>query len=323
AGRARLEAERFESTGETPDGDGDRDGNGNGDGNGDGKGDRDDDGDEEIEFGTKERPLKLAIVGRPNVGKSTLINALLGEDRLLTGPEAGITRDSITVPFEHEGRIVQLVDTAGLRKKARISEKVESLSAGDTIRSIRYAQTVALLLDGEQGLEKQDLTIARRVIDEGRALVIVINKWDLVRDGAGALKALAERLEISLAQVKDIPIVTLSAKTGKGLNRLLPAVLGAYDVWNRRIPTAKLNRWLMGVQEHHPPPLSSGRRIKIRYITQPKSRPPRFVLFCSKPDDLPESYHRYLVNALREDFDLPGVPIRIMVRKGDNPYAKS
>ncbi|MGB0672186.1 MAG: GTP-binding protein, partial [Rhodospirillales bacterium] len=177
------------------------------------------------------------------------------------------------------------------------------------------------LIDADQGLEKQDLTIARRVIDEGRALIVVINKWDRVRDGKAVLRQLNDRLETSLAQLKDIPIVTLSAKTGKGVNRLLPTVFEIYDIWNRRISTAKLNRWLTAMLEHHPPPLAQGRRIKIRYMTQAKTRPPRFVLFCSKPQDLPESYHRYLVNAIREDFDLPGVPIRVMVRKGDNPFS--
>lgn len=266
-------------------------------------------------------PLQLAIVGRPNVGKSTLINRIIGEDRLLTGPEAGVTRDAISVPFEHKGRPIKLVDTAGLRRKARITESLEYMSAGDTLRTIQYAQIAVLLLDGDAILDKQDLTIARHVIEEGRALIIAVNKWDIVKDKKAALQRLSDRLQTSLPQVRGIPIVTLSARTGKGLNKLLPAVLRAYDVWNRRVPTGQLNRWLDEMTELHPPPLARGRRIRIRYITQAKTRPPTFALFTSSAEPPPESYLRYLINGLREDFDMPGTPIRIHTRKGKNPYA--
>lgn len=267
------------------------------------------------------RPLQLAIVGRPNVGKSTLINKLLGEERLLTGPEAGITRDSISVPWQHQGRAFHLVDTAGLRRRAKVTEKVEALSGAETRRAINYAQVVVLVLDARDMLEKQDLTIARGVIDEGRALIIAVNKWDLIQDGKEALDRLHDRLETSLPQVRGVPIVTLSAKTGKGLNKVLDAVLDVFEVWNRRIPTSALNRWLEDILEHHQPPLVSGRRVKVRYITQPKTRPPTFALFVSHAKGLPDSYTRYMANALREDFGLWGIPLRLLVRKGKNPYA--
>jgi GTP-binding protein len=267
-------------------------------------------------------PLQLAIVGRPNVGKSTLVNQLIGEQRLLTGPEAGVTRDAIAVTWEIDGRPIKLVDTAGLRRKARITKSLESLSVGDTLRTIQYAQVVILVLDAEQGLEKQDLTIARHVIEEGRALVIAFNKWDAVSDRKAALAALRDRMETSLPQVRGVPVITLSALTGKGADKLLPAALAAYDVWNRRIPTAQLNRWLDEMTEIHPPPLSHGRRIKLRYMTQARTRPPTFAIFTSSAEPPPESYLRYLINGLREDFDMPGTPIRISMRKGRNPYAK-
>ncbi len=267
------------------------------------------------------RPISLAIVGRPNVGKSTLVNRLLGEDRMLTGPEAGITRDSITTRWEFEGREIKLVDTAGLRRKAKVTEKVESLSTGDSIRTIKFAQVVVLVLDSHDMMEKQDLTIARRVVDEGRVLVIAVNKWDLVKDGKKALRKLTDRLQTSLPQVRGIPIVTFSAKTGRGTNRLLPTVMDVYHLWNKRVSTAALNRWLDDITAHHPPPLSSGKRIRLRYMTQAKTRPPTFVVFASRPDGLPESYSRYLVNALREDFDMPGIPLRLHTKKGKNPYA--
>lgn len=272
----------------------------------------------EIDDPTK--PITMAIVGRPNVGKSTLINRLLGEDRMLTGPEAGITRDSITIPWEQNGRTFRLVDTAGLRKRARVVDKIESLSVADTLRAIQYAQVVVLTLDGNDMLEKQDLIIASQVIEEGRALVIAVNKWDSVRDKKAALQKLYDRLEISLNQVRGIPIVTFSAKSGKGVDGLIPAVLKIYESWNRRIGTGPLNRWLVEMIENHPPPLSRGRRIKLRYMTQAKTRPPTFAVFVSRPEGLPESYTRYLVNAMREDFDLKGVPIRLFPRKGENPY---
>jgi GTP-binding protein len=267
------------------------------------------------------RVLQLAVVGRPNVGKSTLVNKLIGEDRLLTGPEAGITRDSIAVDWEFKGRALRLVDTAGLRRKARVTGKLERLSTQDTLRSIRYAQVVVLLLDVEDGLEKQDLTIAAMVVDEGRALVIGVNKWDSCRDREAKLAAIRDRLERSLPQTRGIPVVTLSALQGHSIEALMDAVLGAYDVWRRRIATADLNRWLDAVTSAHPPPASSGRPIRLKYITQAKTRPPTFAIFCSKPENLPTSYLRYLVNGLREAFDLPGTPIRINFRKGENPYA--
>ena len=275
----------------------------------------DDDGDD----GT--RPINLAIVGRPNVGKSTLVNKLLGEERMLTGPEAGITRDAITTKWEFQGREIRLVDTAGLRRKAKVTDKVESLSTSDSIRTIKFAQVVVLVLDSADMMEKQDLTIARRVIDEGRVLVIAVNKWDLVKDSKKTLAKLTDRLQTSFPQARGIPVITMSAKTGRGLDGLLPAVLKIYELWNKRISTGELNRWFEGILAHHPPPLSSGRRIKLRYITQAKTRPPTFVVFASRPEGLPESYNRYLINALRDDFDLPGIPIRLHTKKGKNPYA--
>jgi len=279
----------------------------------------DDYADEDGDDGT--RPINLAIVGRPNVGKSTLVNKLLGEERMLTGPEAGITRDAITTKWDFQGREIKLVDTAGLRRKAKVTEKVESLSTGDSIRTIKFAQVVVLVLDSTDMLEKQDLTIARRVINEGRVLVIAVNKWDLVKDNKKTLAKLTDRLQTSFPQARGIPIITMSAKTGRGIDGLLPAVLKIYELWNKRISTGALNRWLEGILAHHPPPLASGRRIKIRYMTQAKTRPPTFVVFVSKTDALPESYNRYLVNALRDDFELPGIPIRLHTKKGKNPYA--
>ena len=268
------------------------------------------------------RPLTMVIVGRPNVGKSTLGNQLLGQDRLLTGPEAGLTRDAIAVEWLHRDRPVKLVDTAGLRKKAQISDAIEKLSVSNTIESIRRSEVVVLVMDAAAILDKQDLTIARMVVDEGRALVIAINKWDVVDDPQTALRRLRDRLETSLPQAKGVPTVTLSALTGKGVDKLMDAVIETWDVWNRRVPTAGLNRWLEEVIDRHPPPaLPGGRRYKIRYMTQAKARPPTFVLFATRPEQLPESYVRYLTNGLREAFNLPGVPIRLFVRGGKNPYA--
>ncbi|MFA7429228.1 MAG: ribosome biogenesis GTPase Der [Rhodospirillaceae bacterium] len=268
-----------------------------------------------------DRPLQLAIVGRPNTGKSTLINRLLGQDRLLTGPEAGVTRDSIEVDWEYKGRRVRLVDTAGLRRKARVEDSLEKLSVGDTLNSIRMAEVVVLLLDADMVLDKQDLTIARMVIDEGRALVIGVNKWDIATDRAESIQRLTDRLQTSLPQVKGVPTVTLSGLKGQGLDDLMGAVFEMHGLWNSRIPTSPLNRWLEEMLAHHPPPLSkSKRRIKLRYMTQVKSRPPTFAIFVSQPDELPEAYMRYLVNALREDFGLVGVPVRIHLRKPKNPY---
>jgi len=271
----------------------------------------------------EDRVIQLAIVGRPNVGKSTLVNRLLEEDRVLTGPEAGITRDSISIDWAYRGRPIRLVDTAGLRKRARVADKLEKLSAADTLRAVEYAQVVVLLLDAEMGLEKQDLTIASKVVEEGRCLVIGMNKWDRCRDREKAMRNLKDRLERSLPQARGLPVVPLSALQGQHSDRLLDAVLQAYDIWNQRIPTADLNRWLESVLASHPPPLASGRRIRMKYITQVKSRPPTFAIFTSKPEQLPGSYLRYLENALREAFGLPGIPIRISLKKGRNPYAKS
>jgi GTP-binding protein len=277
--------------------------------------------DEAVDDEAEPRILQLAIVGRPNVGKSTLINRLLGEERLLTGPEAGITRDAIAVDWAWRGRPIRLVDTAGLRRRARVVERLERLSTDDTQRAIRYAHVVVLVLDGDDMAEKQDLTIARQVLEEGRALVIAANKWDRIADKPAALKKLRDRLEFSLPQSRGLAVVTISALAGRNLDKLLDAVLAAYDLWNRRVPTAALNRWLGDALATHPPPLVDGRRLKLRYVTQVKARPPTFALFASRPEKLPESYARYLVNALRERFDLPGVPIRLNLRKGANPYA--
>jgi len=281
-----------------------------------------DSGSEDDDDAVLNRPLQLAIVGRPNVGKSTLINKLLGEDRMLTGPEAGITRDSIMVPWEYKGRQINLIDTAGLRRRAKVTGKVEALSGAETRRAIDYAQVVAIVLDARDMLEKQDLIIASNVIDEGRALIIVVNKWDLIKNKKEALDKLHDRMEKSLPQVRGIPVVTVSAKNDRKLDKILDAVLDVFEVWNRRVSTAKLNRWLEHVLEHHQPPLVGGRRVKIRYMTQPKTRPPTFALFVSHAKGLPEAYSRYMANALREDFDLWGVPLRIAVRKGHNPFAK-
>jgi GTPase len=270
-----------------------------------------------------EKPLQLAVIGRPNVGKSTLINRLLGEERLLTGPEPGITRDAIATLWQWRGRLVRLIDTAGMRRRPKVEEKLEKLSVADALRAVRFAEVVVLVIDGTQLLEKQDLTIARMVEEEGRALVIAVNKWDLVEDKQATLRRLRDRLEISLPQLAGLRFVTLSARTGAGVAKLMPAVMTTYDAWNRRIATPKLNRWLSSVQQRHPPPLVAGRRLKLRYMTQANIRPPTFALFASSPGDLPESYRRYLVNLMRADFDLPGVPIRVMLRKGENPYASA
>ena len=267
-------------------------------------------------------PLQLAIVGRPNVGKSTLVNRLIGEDRLLTGPEAGITRDAISIDWEYQSKALRLVDTAGLRRRARVDHKLEKLSAGDTTRAIRFAQVVLLVLDSEAMLERQDLTIARRVIDEGRALVIAVNKWDIVGNQANATQRLRDRLEKSLPQVKGVPVVHISALHRRNLDKLLDAVFDVYDIWNKRVATSPLNDWLAAMTEAHPPPLARGRRIRIRYMTQIKTRPPTFALWVSQPTELSDAYLRYLENGLRENFGLPGVPLRLQLRKGRNPFAK-
>lgn len=269
----------------------------------------------------QQRPIQLAIVGRPNVGKSTLVNALLGDERMLTGPEAGITRDAITSEWQWKGRRINLVDTAGLRRQAKITSSLEKMSAASTKHAAFMAQVVVLVLDADAVLDKQDLTIARQVIDEGRALVIAVNKWDIAKR-AEALQRLNDKLQTSLTQVSGIPTVTISALKHEGFDKLMNAVLKVYDRWNMRIPTAPLNKWFSDVQEQNTPPLGKNkRRIKLKYITQAKSRPPSFYIFSSNPEGLPESYLRYLINSLRETFNLGGVPIRITVRKSDNPYA--
>ncbi|MBS0549609.1 MAG: ribosome biogenesis GTPase Der [Proteobacteria bacterium] len=271
------------------------------------------------------RPLMLAIVGRPNVGKSTLVNRLVGEERVLTGPESGITRDSIRVEWQWRGRKIRLIDTAGMRRRSRIDHRLEEMSVADTLDAIRLADVVVVVLDAGDMLEKQDLTVAGRVIDEGRALVIAVNKTDLLTDDrSGASKAwrkLNDRLEASFAQVKDVPIVGFSALNGRGVERLMPKVMETYDIWNKRIKTPQLNRWLREMEVLHPPPLAKGRRIRLRFMSQIKTRPPTFILSASQADELGKDYIRYLVNRLRDDFGMPGVPIRLTMRKAKNPYA--
>jgi len=268
------------------------------------------------------KPLQIAVIGRPNAGKSTLINKIIGEDRLLTGPEAGITRDSIAVSIDWDGTPMRIFDTAGMRKKAKVQEKLEKLSVSDGLRAVKFAEVVVVLLDAAVPFEQQDLRIADLAEREGRAVVVAVNKWDLEEHKQEKLRDMREAFERLLPQLRGAPLVTVSAKTGRGLDRLQQAIVRAYDVWNRRVPTATLNRWLAGMVEAHPPPAPAGRRIKLRYMTQAKTRPPGFVVMCSMPEKLPESYSRYLVNGLREDFDMPGTPIRLHMRSqaDANPY---
>jgi GTP-binding protein len=282
------------------------------------------DGDEDAgpRMPTLERPLQIAVIGRPNAGKSTLINKIIGQERLLTGPEAGITRDAISVPGVFMGTPIRIFDTAGMRKKAKVTEKLEKLSVSDGLRAVRFAEVVVVLLDVAIPFEQQDLRIADFAETEGRAVVLAANKWDLEEEKVEKLKELREAFERLLPQLRGAPLVTVSAKTGKGLDRLHDAIMKAYDVWNRRVATAKLNQWLGAMTEAHPPPAPGGKRIRLRYMTQVKTRPPAFVVMTNHADELPESYSRYLVNGLRADFDMPGTPIRLTFRdQGDkNPF---
>jgi GTP-binding protein len=267
-----------------------------------------------------DRPLKLAIVGRPNAGKSTLINRLLGEERMLVGPEPGLTRDAVATLLSDGQGLIELVDTAGLRKKARIEAALEKMSVSASLEALKMAEVVVLAIDATEGVHEQDLQIARLIEREGRACVLALTKWDAVADRNATRKAISDRLEISLAQMKGIPSVTLSGLTGAGVEKLLPTVRRAHDIWNKRLPTAELNRWFEDAMERHQPPLVQGRRLKLRYMTQPKARPPTFLIFGTRAELLPEDYQRYLVNGLRTRFDLPGTPIRLQMRGTKNPY---
>ncbi|MBC6440316.1 MAG: ribosome biogenesis GTPase Der [Rhodospirillales bacterium] len=277
---------------------------------------------EEESDAAAEGPLRLAIVGRPNVGKSTLVNHLLGEDRMITGPEPGLTRDAIAARWSFEGQAIELVDTAGMRRKARVREQVEKLSVSDSLNAIQFAHVVVVMLDAGQAFDKQDLAIADLVDREGRSIVVAINKWDLVKDQVAMRREFELRLGELLPQIRGVPLVTLSALNGRGTKRLMPAVVESYGHWNRRIGTADLNRWLEDAVSAHPPPVVRGGRVKLRYATQGKSRPPTFTVFGTRVSDLPDSYRRYLINRLRDDFDLPGTPLRLRFKAPKNPYAE-
>ncbi len=268
-----------------------------------------------------DRPLRVAVIGRPNAGKSTLINQILGEERLLTGPEAGITRDSISVDITIDKRLIRLFDTAGMRKKSNVIDKIEKLSVADTLHAIQYSEVVVVLLDLETAFEKQDLKIVEHAEKEGRAIVIAVNKWDLCQAPAKTAPLLREKCNRLLPQIKGVPIVFLSGLSGRGIEKLFEAVFQIYEHWNGRIPTSKLNSWLDTMVQAHPAPLVAGRRLKLKFMTQVKTRPPTFIAFTTRPDDLPDSYCRYLVNGIRQDFDFPGTPIRFDLRKRNNPYA--
>ena len=279
-----------------------------------------DGGEEEEDTG---HPLQLAIVGRPNAGKSTLINRMLGEERMITGPEAGITRDSISLDWEWKGKAVRLVDTAGLRKRAKVEDKLEKLSAADTRRAIDYAEVVVLLLDATRGLEAQDLRIAAQTIEEGRALIIAVNKWDVAESASSLFNGIKAALAEGLSQLRDVPLLTVSAKTGKGIDTILDVAFDLRDAWSKRVPTGELNRWFEGAVEANPPPAPKGQRIKLRYITQVKTRPPSFVVFGNRLEELPDSYRRYLLNAMRRDLKLGPVPLRLDFRGRGNPFDKN
>jgi GTP-binding protein len=267
-----------------------------------------------------EGPLKLAIVGRPNAGKSTLVNQMLGEERMITGPEAGITRDSIAIEWEHKGRPVRLIDTAGLRRKAKVEDKLERLSAADTQRAIDFAEVVVLLLDATRGLEAQDLRIASQVIEEGRALIIAVSKWDVAENAPSLFQGIRNALDDGLAQVKGLPLITVSGFTGRGVDQLIETAFETREAWSRRVGTGELNRWFERAIEANPPPAPGGKRIKLRYLTQARTRPPTFVLFGTRVDQLPESYRRYLINGIRRDLGFGGVPVRMNLRAPKNPF---